>query len=199
MEFYVAVTVVSVVAFTVDMVLRYMEKIRSFGMEEHLHNIKGKNIPIEDLIPYNITMLTVYGIAFGVCGISMKFLGLHPFISFPVSLAFGCSVNFVVMHFIKPFFIGISSPNAAYKVACLIEKGYIEKIQSEKDRREYHLHVTDKYLDYLNLSQGYVSTVAKRAEEQFTSQRVQELDSILADMSNDLMKEVDIPHIILEK
>ena len=102
---------------------------------------------------------------------------------------------------IKEFadFIGISSPNAAYKVACLIEKGYIEKIQSEKDRREYHLHVTDKYLDYLNLSQGYVSTVAKRAEEQFTSQRVQELDSILADMSNDLMKEVDIPHIILEK
>ena len=96
-------------------------------------------------------------------------------------------------------FIGISSPNAAYKVACLMEKGYLEKVQSEKDRREYHLHVTDKYLDYLNLSQGYVSTVAKRAEEQFTPKRVKELDAILSDMSNDLMKEVDIPHIRINK
>ena len=96
-------------------------------------------------------------------------------------------------------FIGISSPNAAYKISCLIDKGYIEKIQSEKDRREFHLHVTDKYLDYLNLSQGYVTTVAKRAEEEFTPERAAELDSILEDMSNDLMKEVNIPHIKLAK
>ena len=96
-------------------------------------------------------------------------------------------------------FIGISSPNAAYKISCLIDKGYIEKIQSEKDRREFHLHFTDKYLDYLNLSQGYVTTVAKRAEEEFTPERAAELDSILEDMSNDLMKEVNIPHIKLAK
>ncbi|MCR4831802.1 MAG: MarR family transcriptional regulator [Pseudobutyrivibrio sp.] len=96
-------------------------------------------------------------------------------------------------------FIGISSPNAAYKISCLIDKGYIEKVQSEKDRREFHLHVTDKYLDYLNLSQGYVTTVAKRAEEEFTPERAAALDSILEDMSNDLMKEVNIPHIKFSK
>jgi len=102
---------------------------------------------------------------------------------------------------IKEFaeFIGISSPNAAYKVACLIEKGYIQKIQSEKDKREFHLHVTDKYLEYLNLSQGYVSTVATRAEEQFTPERVEALSEILADMSNDLMNEVKIPPVKLAK
>ena len=94
-------------------------------------------------------------------------------------------------------FIGISSPNAAYKISCLIDKGYIDKVQSEKDRREFHLHVTDKYLEYLNLSQGYVSTVAKRAEEEFTQERASELDSILADMSNNLMKEVAIPPVKL--
>ena len=96
-------------------------------------------------------------------------------------------------------FIGISSPNAAYKISCLIDKGYIEKVQSEKDRREFHLHVTDKYLDYLNLSQGYVTTVAKRVEEEFTPERAAALDSILEDMSNDLMKEVNIPHIKFSK
>lgn len=92
-------------------------------------------------------------------------------------------------------FIGISSPNAAYKIACLIDKGYIEKVQSEEDRREYHLHVTEKYLDYLNLSQGYVSTVAERAEERFTEERVETLTDILSDMSEYLMSEVDIPHV----
>jgi len=98
---------------------------------------------------------------------------------------------------IKEFadFIGISSPNAAYKIACLIEKGYIEKVQSETDRREFHLHVTDKYLEYLNLSQGYVSTVAKRVEERFTEQRVEAFADILQDMSNDLMPEVNIPPV----
>ena len=40
MEFYIIVTVVCVTAFTADMILRYMEKIRSFGMETRLHNIK---------------------------------------------------------------------------------------------------------------------------------------------------------------
>ena len=54
-------------------------------------------------------------------------------------------------------------------------------------------------MDYLNLSQGYVTTVAKRAEEEFTPERAAELDSILEDMSNDLMKEVNIPHIKLAK
>ncbi|MBE5915626.1 MAG: MarR family transcriptional regulator [Pseudobutyrivibrio ruminis] len=96
-------------------------------------------------------------------------------------------------------FIGVSSPNAAYKVACLIEKGYVEKVQSEQDRREYHLHVTEKYLDYLNLSQGYVSTVAQRAEERFTPERVEALNDILYDMSNDLMTEVKIPPVELHK
>lgn len=108
MEFYVVVTVVCVVAFTTDMVLRYMEKIRSFGMEERLHNIKGDTIPIEDFIPHNITMLTVFGMALGVFGIFMKLLGIHPFVSFPLSVAFGCIVNFTVMHFIKPFVASVT-------------------------------------------------------------------------------------------
>lgn len=104
MEFYVLVTVISAVSFTADMILRYMEKIRSFGMEERLHNIKGTTVPIEDFIPHNITMLTVWGMSLGAFGIVMKLLGVHPFLSFPSSAAFACIVNFTVMHFIKPFY-----------------------------------------------------------------------------------------------
>ncbi|MGN0243521.1 MAG: MarR family transcriptional regulator, partial [Lachnospiraceae bacterium] len=39
----------------------------------------------------------------------------------------------------------LSSPNAAYKVNNLVKKGYLQKIQSEEDKREYHLQVTQKY------------------------------------------------------
>ncbi|MFR9066277.1 MAG: MarR family transcriptional regulator [Faecalibacterium prausnitzii] len=31
----------------------------------------------------------------------------------------------------------ISTPNAAYKIGSLVQKGYVEKIQSTTDRREY--------------------------------------------------------------
>ena len=52
-------------------------------------------------------------------------------------------------------FMRISSPNAAYKVNSLIRKGYINKVQSHTDRREYHLEVTKKYIDYYNISARY--------------------------------------------
>ena len=44
------------------------------------------------------------------------------------------------------------SPNAAYKVNSLIKKGYLRKVQSADDRREYHLQVTEKYIHYYNIS-----------------------------------------------
>ncbi len=45
-------------------------------------------------------------------------------------------------------FIGISQPNASYKVAALVSKGYIVKQTGETDKRECHLQVTDKFLSY---------------------------------------------------
>ena len=40
----------------------------------------------------------------------------------------------------------ISTPNAAYKIGSLVKKGYVEKIQSTTDRREYHLRPTQSSL-----------------------------------------------------
>ena len=49
----------------------------------------------------------------------------------------------------------ISTPNAAYKIGSLVKKGYVEKIQSTTDRREYNLRPTQKYIDYYNISYSY--------------------------------------------
>ena len=67
----------------------------------------------------------------------------------------------------------LSSPNAAYKVNNLMKKGYLEKVQSKEDKREYHLYVTQKYLDYYNISYQYLDTVMTRLEEKFTSEELE--------------------------
>lgn len=45
-------------------------------------------------------------------------------------------------------FLDISAPNATYKVKQLIKKGYLSKQRSEKDKREFILLPTQKFLDY---------------------------------------------------
>lgn len=94
-------------------------------------------------------------------------------------------------------FIQISSPNAAYKINSLVKKGYLRKIQSEFDRREYHLEVTKKYLDYYNLSSGYVSRVADRMKEEFSQEELMLLEKILKKTSDELMPEVNINKVAL--
>ena len=90
-------------------------------------------------------------------------------------------------------FMRISSPNAAYKVNSLIKKGYINKVQSEADRREYHLEVTQKYIDYYNISANYTDLVMKRICERFAPEDCEKLTEMLRIISRELMPEVDIP------
>ena len=94
-------------------------------------------------------------------------------------------------------FIRVSSPNATYKINSLVKKGYIEKVQSEEDKREYHLGVTQKYFDYYNLSQDYVAKVARRAEEHFTPEELEQFDVVLREITDKLMPETDIPAVDL--
>ena len=49
-----------------------------------------------------------------------------------------------------------------------VKKGYVEKIQSTTDRREYHLRPTQQYIDYYNISYSYLHTVVERARERFS-------------------------------
>lgn len=90
-------------------------------------------------------------------------------------------------------FMCISTPNAAYKVNSLVEKGYIRKIRSEKDRREYHLEVTQKYLDYYNISTSYIAQVMERIVERFPPEECAKLEEMLEIVSQELMPEIQLP------
>ena len=88
--------------------------------------------------------------------------------------------------------IQISTPNAAYKIGSLVKKGYVEKIQSTVDRREYHLRPTQKYIDYYNISYSYLSTVIERVRKRFPEEDVDKLEQMLTVISDELMPELDL-------
>jgi len=87
-------------------------------------------------------------------------------------------------------FAGLSAPNAAYKVASLVRKGYVRKVRSEIDRREYHLEVTDKYMKTYGVTYDYIGVVMKRIRQRFSEDQVRELDEILGVIDKELMPEV---------
>ena len=89
-------------------------------------------------------------------------------------------------------FMKISSPNAAYKINSLVKKGYLKKIQSQDDRREYHLEVTQKYIDCYNLSNAYRTEVIDRISQRFTPQECETLERFLLIISRELMPEVKV-------
>ena len=96
-------------------------------------------------------------------------------------------------------FMRISPPNAAYKVNSLVKKGYIRKIQSPEDRREYHLEVTQKYIDYYNISSSYMAEVMDRIVHRFPAEDCAKLEEILTVVSRELMPEVPLPDRLAEQ
>ncbi len=89
-------------------------------------------------------------------------------------------------------FMQISPPNAAYKVTSLVQKGYIKKVRSESDRREFHIEPTEKYFEYYNVSYSYLKNVMSRIEKRFSKEDIEKLEEMLSIIGDELMPEVGI-------
>ncbi|MFA5586610.1 MAG: MarR family transcriptional regulator [Saccharofermentanales bacterium] len=88
-------------------------------------------------------------------------------------------------------FINVSQPNAAYKVVNLEKKGFVEKTRSTRDGRLVRLRVTDKFLRLYGTSERYVSILAKRIENKYPPQQVELFSSMLREISEDMMRELN--------
>ena len=88
--------------------------------------------------------------------------------------------------------LGISSPNAAHRIKCLIQKGYVKKVQSEDDARAFHLVPTKKYLDYSKINDDYVLLLIKRCKERFSEEDYKKLGEMLDIICSELMPEIDM-------
>lgn len=87
-------------------------------------------------------------------------------------------------------FLDISQPNAAYKVASLVKKGYVIKTQSQDDKRVFYLEVTDKFDKYYKYKNEYTYTVLDRAKKEFSEEEVKSLENMLHRMSTEMMPEI---------
>ena len=88
--------------------------------------------------------------------------------------------------------MNLSTPNAAYKINSLVKKGYVERIQSTTDKREYRLRPTQKYIDYYNISYSYLHTVIERVRKRFPAEDCDKMEQMLSVISTELMPELDM-------
>ena len=88
-------------------------------------------------------------------------------------------------------FLNISQSNATYKVNCLIKKGYIDKENSNVDRREYHLVLSKKFYDYKRYMNSYENTVIERIGDHFTDEELETFKQFLKTINHELMPECE--------
>lgn len=84
-------------------------------------------------------------------------------------------------------FMNISSPNATYKIHSLVDKGYLEKIQSEKDKRLYHLRPTKKYMAAHRINKSGTDKTLARIADYFPEKDVILLSELLTKISKQLV------------
>lgn len=85
-------------------------------------------------------------------------------------------------------FIGISQPNASYKVQTLIKKGYIKRIHSEVDKRECMLALTDEYVNLNRDFNEQISNAVQNAISEFSNDEIELLDKMLEKVNKELDK-----------
>ena len=85
--------------------------------------------------------------------------------------------------------VGISAPNATYRVQSLVKKGYIERVASKGDRREQHLRVTDKFLQHYAINEEYISIVSRRIADRYSAEETRRFEELLGTISRELMPE----------
>lgn len=84
--------------------------------------------------------------------------------------------------------LGISQPNISYKINTLVSKGYVEKVQSKEDGREFILRLTDRFKTYKKIAFSSISEVMDRLEEKLSKEDMDQiyksLGLIKAEMKN---------------
>ena len=75
--------------------------------------------------------------------------------------------------------LGISQPNASYKIANLVAKGYVKRIPSDDDRREARLELTDKFYGYIDPGNELIGSAVSELETRYPPEKLREFSDML--------------------
>ncbi len=82
--------------------------------------------------------------------------------------------------------LGISQPNATYKVNNLAAKGYVIRVPSEDDRRECRLKLGPKFSQYFNGSTAFIDQAVDELNEEFTAEELATFEKVFRKFSESL-------------
>ncbi len=82
--------------------------------------------------------------------------------------------------------LGISQPNATYKVNNLSAKGYVLKATSEDDRRECRLQVSEKFHNYYDTSDSFLRPALEKLRGQYTEEELKLFETMLHSLNDDV-------------
>jgi DNA-binding MarR family transcriptional regulator len=83
--------------------------------------------------------------------------------------------------------LGISQPNATYKVNNLVAKGYVMKTVSEEDKRETRLQVCDRFYKYYGDMDHFSDKAVAALENEYSPEALE----LFAQMLRSLAKHVE--------
>ena len=75
--------------------------------------------------------------------------------------------------------LGISQPNATYKVNNLVAKGYVIKSTSEDDKRECRLQVSDRFFKYYGESTRFIDRAVETLRNEFSPEELDTFEKML--------------------
>lgn len=81
----------------------------------------------------------------------------------------------------------ISAPNAAYRVASLVKKGYLSKVRSVKDARIYYLEPTALYRRYVGSNESFIEEISEKIKERFSRDDYDRLTEMLEIIDKELI------------
>ena len=83
----------------------------------------------------------------------------------------------------------LSAPNTAYRLNKLEERGYIKRVRSDLDKREFRIEATNRYREEYGVIFDYIHLVCDRIEERFSPDDVDKFREMLGIISDELMPE----------
>ena len=79
--------------------------------------------------------------------------------------------------------LGISQPNATYKVNNLSAKGYVVKNTSDDDRRECRLSVAERFHSYYDTSDSFIQKAVQELRGEYSEDELAKFEQMLRSLN----------------
>ena len=80
--------------------------------------------------------------------------------------------------------LGVSQPNATYKINNLESKGYVRRNVSSEDRRECRVSVVDRFYSYYNTNYPFIEQGIEQLEKDYSPEQLELFEQMLEDLTH---------------